>query len=233
MDGVQAAVAAGCPASRSPTRTPASTTSAGRGWVGQLDLAELQSRGTARQQEAAVTSGTRPPCSPPPTPRSTSRRTRRSTTRCATWTGPSRSATPQIADSLPAVRALPDGGRRDRLPALRRADARLLRPPPASSSPSSPSPSGKPARPCGRPSASSTRSGEFGLVRTEPVLVVGGGLTTDVAGLRLRGLPPVHELHPGADHADRAHRRQRRDQGGGEPRQGPRTGWARSMPPSR
>jgi demethyl-4-deoxygadusol synthase len=57
--------------------------------------------------------------------------------------------------------------------------------------------------------------GEFGLLRKEPVLVVGGRADHRRGRLRLRDLPPLDQLQPGADHADRADRRQRRHQGGG------------------
>ena len=61
--------------------------------------------------------------------------------------------------------------------------------------------------------------GDFGLVRTEPVLVVGGGLTTDVTGLACAVFRRSHQLHPGTHHPHRADRRQRGDQGRGQPRQ--------------
>ena len=48
--------------------------------------------------------------------------------------------------------------------------------------------------------------------------------------LRVRVLPARHQLHPHPDHADRAHRRQRRDQGRGQPRQARRTGSAPTTP---
>ena len=62
--------------------------------------------------------------------------------------------------------------------------------------------------------------GDFGLVRNEPVLVVGGGLTTDVAGFacsifrRSTNYIRIPTTLIGLD------RRQRRDQGRGQPRQG-------------
>ena len=59
---------------------------------------------------------------------STSRPTRRSSISLLYVDGAFRVGNPEIADSYRAVRALPDGGRRDGLRPLRRADARLLRP---------------------------------------------------------------------------------------------------------
>ena len=61
--------------------------------------------------------------------------------------------------------------------------------------------------------------GDFGLVRNEPVLVVGGGLTTDVAGFACAIFRRATNYIRVPDHPDRADRRQRRDQGRGEPRQ--------------
>ena len=51
------------------------------------------------------------------------------------------------------------------------------------------------------------------------MLVVGGGLTTDVAGFACATYRRSTNYIRVPDHADRARRRERRDQGGGQPRQ--------------
>ena len=130
---------------------------------------------------------------------------------------------------LRAVRALPDGRRRDR--PRRSTASRCRRTSSTTSIDADRVPRGDLARRrsrCARSSGSSTRSRRSGSLRKEPVLVVGGGLTTDVAGPRVRDLPPRHELHPRPDDADRPRRRERRDQGRRQP--GPPEEPARRLP---